>query len=107
MNIPRRGFLKSSALLGSGLLLADLAAAATDAGPPPAPAADIWEVFRTRRSVRKFRPDPVPEKDIEKMIAAAVTAPSSGNQQPWKFLVIRDAAKIAQIKEACVKAALV
>ncbi len=104
--IPRRGFLKTSALLGSGLLLADLAATAAAAEPPAAPGADLWEIFRTRRSVRKFRTDPVPDSDLRRMIDAARTAPTSGNQQPWKFLVIRDRTKIDQMKAACVRAAL-
>lgn len=65
--------------------------------------ADIWNVFQSRRSVRKFKPDAIPEKDIIKIIDAARMAPTSGNQQPWKFLVIRDRKTIDQIKEACIK----
>lgn len=113
----RRTFLKQSALLGGGLLLlgttrsqaaetnspsAPKTPPAPDAGSPNA-TADIREVFKYRRSVRKFRPDPVPEADIRKIIDAARLAPTSGNQQPWKFLVIRDKDKISQMKEACVK----
>jgi nitroreductase len=64
---------------------------------------DIWDVFKTRRSVRAFTKDSVPEADIIKIIDAARTAPTSGNQQPWKFLVIRDKNKINQMKEKCVK----
>jgi nitroreductase len=64
---------------------------------------DIWEVFKTRRSVRKYKPDSVPEKDILKIIDAARMAPTSGNQQPWKFLIIRDRNTINKMKEACIK----
>lgn len=64
---------------------------------------NIWDVFRTRRSVRAFRPDSVPEADIKKIIDAARMAPTSGNQQPWKFLVIRDKNKINRMKEKCVE----
>lgn len=67
---------------------------------------NIWEVFMKRRSVRKFKPDSIPEKDILKIIDAARMAPTSGNQQPWKFLVIRDKNKINQMKEACIKISL-
>ena len=63
---------------------------------------NIWDVFKERRSVRKFKSDAVPESDILKMIDAARMAPTSGNQQPWKFLVVRDKDKINQLKEACV-----
>ena len=55
---------------------------------------DIWTVFQNRRSVRNFKPDSIPQKDILKIIDAARMAPTSGNQQPWKFLVVRDKNKI-------------
>jgi nitroreductase len=64
---------------------------------------NIWDVFKDRRSVRKFTSDSIPEADINKILDAARMAPTSGNQQPWKFLVIRDRIKINQMKEACVK----
>jgi nitroreductase len=68
--------------------------------------ANIWNVIQNRRSVREFKPDSVPEKDIIRIIDAARMAPTSGNQQPWKFLVIKDKNKINQMKEACIKRAL-
>jgi nitroreductase len=49
---------------------------------------DILEAIHTRRSIRKFAPDAVPEEKISTMLAAAMTAPSAGNAQPWQFLVI-------------------
>jgi nitroreductase len=63
---------------------------------------NIWDVFQKRRSVRQFRPDAIPEKDIVRIIDAARMAPTSGNQQPWKFLVVRDRKLINQMIEACV-----
>jgi nitroreductase len=68
--------------------------------------ADIWDIFKNRRSVRKYTSDSIPEADIQKIIDAARTAPSSGNQQPWKFLVVRDKTKINQMKESCIKLSL-
>ena len=70
------------------------------------PESNIWEVFMNRRSVRNFKSDSIPEKDILKIIDAARMAPTSGNQQPWKFLVIRDKNKINQMKETCMKISL-
>jgi nitroreductase len=120
----RRTFFKQGAILGGGLLLLGQKAqpsraAQNETNPagapvssgmatqnPPASEANVWEVFKHRRSVRKYRPDAVPEKDIVKIIDAARLAPTSGNQQPWKFLVVRDKDKIARMKEACVKEAL-
>lgn len=46
--------------------------------------------MRGRRSVRAFAPDPVPFELVENAIATAMTAPSGANQQPWKFVVVKD-----------------
>jgi nitroreductase len=67
---------------------------------------NIWDVFKTRRSVRAFKPDSIPEADIKKMIDAARMAPTSGNQQPWKFLVIRDKIKINRMEKSCIETLL-
>ena len=63
----------------------------------------IWDVFQKRRSVREFKSDPIPKEDILKIIDAARMAPTSGNQQPWKFLIVTDKNKIIELKEACIK----
>jgi nitroreductase len=72
----------------------------------PGEEANIWNVIHNRRSVREFKPDSIPDKDILRIIDAARMAPTSGNQQPWKFLIIKDKNKINQMKEACIKRAL-
>jgi len=102
-NLQRRGFLQSGAVLGSALLLGSLATTASADDKMAKAETDFWEVIKTRRSVRKFLPNPVPDADLTKMIDMARLAATSGNQQPWKFLVIRDAEKINQLKEATVK----
>lgn len=51
---------------------------------------DAIEAILTRRSIRKYTQDPVSEETIEKLLEAAMAAPSAGNQQPWHFIVIRD-----------------
>jgi nitroreductase len=56
--------------------------------------------------VRHFRPDSIPERDILKILDAARMAPTSGNQQPWKFLVTRDRRLIDRMKEACIQKSL-
>jgi nitroreductase len=58
-------------------------------------AADLFEIIRTTRSMRRLKPDPVPNALIRKILEAGVFAPSGGNIQRWPFLVIRD----AKIKE--------
>ncbi|HEX9082885.1 MAG TPA: nitroreductase family protein, partial [Holophagaceae bacterium] len=47
-------------------------------------------VVETRRTVRDFLPDPVPEEVLDRCLDAARLAPSSSNLQPWEFVVIRD-----------------
>jgi nitroreductase len=53
---------------------------------------DLFEVIRTTRSMRRLKPDPVPSELIQKILEAGVCAPSGGNMQRWRFLVIKDAA---------------
>ena len=54
----------------------------------PGPDAPLRELLRGRRSVRGYRPDPVPADVIREVLADAVLAPSSMNTQPWKFHVL-------------------
>jgi nitroreductase len=64
---------------------------------------DFWEVIERRYSLRDFDPsrDVAPE-DVEKILRAAIRAPSAGNLQPWFFVVVREEKK----KEALARAAL-
>jgi nitroreductase len=58
---------------------------------------DVLEAIRTRRSIRKYLNQPVPEELIQELLAAAMQAPSARNQQPWQFVVIDDRAILAEI----------
>jgi nitroreductase len=49
------------------------------------------DVILSRRSIRGYKPDPVPQKLIEEIIALAMRAPSSMNTQPWNFTVVTGA----------------
>jgi nitroreductase len=48
------------------------------------------ELVKSRRTIRRFRPDPVPDDDVARIIEAARWAPSGFNLQPWEFVVIKD-----------------
>jgi 5,6-dimethylbenzimidazole synthase len=48
------------------------------------------ELVKTRRSIRGFKPDPVPDAYVEQIIEAARFAPSGANSQPWEFIVIKE-----------------
>lgn len=56
--------------------------------------------MRTRRSVRAFASEPVPFELIENAVRAAASAPSGANQQPWRFVVVKDPAVKRRIREA-------
>ena len=50
---------------------------------------DLIELFKNRRSIRRFKADPVPDAYVDKIIEAARLAPAGFNTQPWEFVVIR------------------
>ena len=60
---------------------------------PDAPpnTSDSFEIIRTTQSMRRLKPDPVPNELIRKILEAGTCAPSGGNMQRWRFLIIRDA----------------
>src|SRR5829696_5000383 len=50
----------------------------------------LFEIIHTTRSMRRLKPDPVPDELIRKILEAGVCAPSGGNMQRWRFLAIKD-----------------
>jgi nitroreductase len=70
----------------------------------PAPEIDVFEAIHTARSLRRFRPDPVPKALISRVLDAAVRAPSAGNAQNWAFVVVRDPELRRQLGEIYGKA---
>ena len=58
----------------------------------------LFDIIKGRRTVRDFRAIPVPKEHILKILDMARSAPTSGNQQPWKFLVVQDRAKLDRLK---------
>jgi nitroreductase len=53
---------------------------------------DFLELVKSRRTIRKFKSDPIPDTDVDKVIEAARWAPSGFNSQPWEFAVVNDPA---------------
>ncbi len=51
---------------------------------------DLFEFLLTRRSIRHFKPEPVPDDVLLKVLDLARYAPSAGNRQPWVFVVVKD-----------------
>ena len=54
---------------------------------------DILDIIRQRRSVRKYKKDTPADNDIKRILESARWAPSGMNNQPWRFLVIKDQAR--------------
>jgi len=49
-----------------------------------------YEAMRTLRAVRRLRPDPIPEDVLHRVLEAATWAPTGGNRQPWRVIVVKE-----------------
>jgi nitroreductase len=59
----------------------------------------VLSLLKGRRSIRRYRPDPVPDEMIEQLLEAGRWAPSASNRQPWQFIVVRDEAILKQVAQ--------
>jgi nitroreductase len=64
---------------------------------------EFYEAVMTRRSVRSYKPDLVPEDALNRILEAVRMAPSGSNRQPWKFIVVTDSEKRRRLMEICGK----
>jgi nitroreductase len=62
---------------------------------------EFHDVVRARYSVRKYQARPVEQDKLDRVLEAARLAPSGSNRQPWKFVVVRDAATRQRLVPAC------
>lgn len=60
---------------------------------------DLMDAIYTRRSHRGFTPEPVSKETVERLIDAAIQAPSASNTQPWTFAVIQDEALLRELSD--------
>ncbi len=51
---------------------------------------NLYDAMSSCRAVRKLRPDPIPDDVLQRLVQAAVWAPTGGNVQPWRMLLVRD-----------------
>jgi len=61
---------------------------------------DVSEAIKKRRSIRKFKPNPIPEEKIRLLLESARLAPSGTNTQPWRFIVVKDDDTKRELQEA-------
>lgn len=59
----------------------------------------LYEAMSTVRAVRRLRPDPIPDDVLHRVLTAATWAPSGGNRQAWRMLVVRDPALKAELQK--------
>jgi nitroreductase len=57
----------------------------------------VFETIANRRSIRKFKSDPIPEEALRQILQAGMLAPSGKNRQPWKFYVVQGEKRAAMI----------
>jgi nitroreductase len=60
----------------------------------------LFEAIHTQRALRYIKPDPVPDALVRKVVEAGTRAPNGGNQQRWRFVVIKDAETKRWIRSA-------
>ncbi|HEX7627453.1 MAG TPA: nitroreductase family protein [Candidatus Methanoperedens sp.] len=61
---------------------------------------EVLEALRTRRSIRKYTQEEIPQGDIRKIIEAAMSGPSAVNSQPWHFIIVKSRSILNEIPKA-------
>ncbi|HOG47381.1 MAG TPA: nitroreductase family protein [Anaerolineae bacterium] len=62
---------------------------------------DTIQTILARRSVRRYRPEPLPAQHLRQILEAGRQAPSASNRQPWTFVVVREAEQKRRLAAAC------
>ncbi|MGW0227984.1 nitroreductase family protein [Actinopolymorpha singaporensis] len=58
---------------------------------------ETWDAIRARRNVRSYRPDPVSDADLDRIVEAARRAPSASNRQHWDFVIVTDRDQLTEL----------
>jgi nitroreductase len=61
---------------------------------------EVLEALRTRRSVRQWTAEPIPDEQLIELVEAAARAPSGSNNQPWVFVIIREEGRVKRLRAA-------
>ena len=62
---------------------------------------DVVEAVRARRSIRCYKPEPIPPEKEAALLEALGLSPSAGNRQPWRFILVRDPELIRRLAQEC------
>lgn len=58
---------------------------------------ETWDAIRARRNVRSYRPDPIPDGDLDRIAEAGRRAPSASNRQHWDFVIVTDRDQLQEL----------
>jgi len=58
---------------------------------------EAWDAIRARRNVRRYKPKPVSDEDLNRIAEAGWRAPSAKNRQPWDFVIVTDHAQLQEL----------
>ena len=58
---------------------------------------EAWDAICARRNVRQYRPEPVPDEDLNRIAEAGWRAPSAKNRQPWDFVIVTDPGQLQEL----------
>lgn len=61
---------------------------------------DVFDAIKSRRSIRKYKQEPIPTEKLEAILEAARLAPSAANRQPWRFIIVQDPDRKKALAEA-------
>lgn len=89
--MTRRQFTQATFLAGTGIACLPLSSMAAEQN------GDFFTVMENRHSSRAYTDEPVSREDLEKLLRAAMQAPSAANEQPWEFVVITDKSLLEQV----------
>ena len=62
---------------------------------------DAMQAILERRSVRKYRKEPIPAEDLRQILEAGHQSPSAANRQPWHFVIVSDPEQKQRVAQAC------
>ena len=61
---------------------------------------DLLKIIQSRRSVRKYSQSQIPESDLHEILKTGFSAPSAGNRQPWRVVIVKDQSRMDRIASA-------
>lgn len=92
-SMPNRSMLNQSAFNQSAFSQSTFIQSTADQQVMPSmPTPDVYEAMSTLRAVRRLKPDAIPDVVMTRVLTAASWAPTGGNAQPWRIVLVREAA---------------